>query len=305
MDKSRGGPNGTGTPETAVEVRTLADLARVAGVSAGTVSRALAGKSLVNIETRERIQVLARQYGFRPNQIASKLRSGRTGVIGVVIPLGPATGQPISDPFFMAILGHLADELTGSGYDIMLSRAIPDGTPDWLERITGSGMVDGVLLIGQSDQCAIIEQVAARYRPRRLGQPGQGPAPHHRGHGQRTGRTARGGASDRLRARRLAFVGDTAGVEIATRLKGARAAAQAAGLTIDHIPADLADERMRSQIGAALIASGADYDGIVAASDVIAMATLHVLHEAGRKVPGDIQLVGFDDLPMAGLTSPR
>ncbi|MFD1958767.1 substrate-binding domain-containing protein [Novosphingobium panipatense] len=106
-------------------------------------------------------------------------------------------------------------------------------------------------------------------------------------------------------ARRLAFVGDTAGVEIATRLKGARAAAQAAGLTIDHIPADLADERMRSQIGAALIASGADYDGIVAASDVIAMATLHVLHEAGRKVPGDIQLVGFDDLPMAGLTSPR
>ncbi|MFS0848322.1 LacI family DNA-binding transcriptional regulator [Novosphingobium panipatense] len=305
MDKSRGGPNGTDTPETAVEVRTLADLARVAGVSAGTVSRALAGKSLVNIETRERIQVLARQYGFRPNQIASKLRSGRTGVIGVVIPLGPATGQPISDPFFMAILGHLADELTGSGYDIMLSRAIPDGTPDWLERITGSGMVDGVLLIGQSDQSAIIEQVAARYRPlvvwgnRAKGQ-------RHITVGTDSELGGRLGAEHLIAcgARRLAFVGDTAGVEIATRLKGARAAAQAAGLTIDHIPADLADERMRSQIGAALIASGADYDGIVAASDVIAMATLHVLHEAGRKVPGDIQLVGFDDLPMAGLTSP-
>ena len=90
-----------------MEVRTLADLARVAGVSAGTVSRALAGKSLVNAETRERIQALARQYGFRPNQMASKLRSRRTGVIGVVIPLGHEKRQQISDPFFLTLLGPL------------------------------------------------------------------------------------------------------------------------------------------------------------------------------------------------------
>ncbi len=145
-----------------VEVRTLADLARVAGVSAGTVSRALAGKSLVNAETRERIQALARHYGFRPNQMASRLRSQKTGVIGVVIPLGHAKRQHISDPFFLTLLGHLADELTESGYDLMLSRAIPDGTPDWLERITGSGMVDGLIVIGQSDQYEVIEHVAAR-----------------------------------------------------------------------------------------------------------------------------------------------
>ncbi|MEJ2407919.1 MAG: LacI family DNA-binding transcriptional regulator, partial [Novosphingobium sp.] len=162
IDKRVTTPDNSGA---AVSVRTLADLARLAGVSTGTVSRALAGKELVNAETRERIQALAREHGFRPNQMASKLRSKRTGVIGVVIPLGHEQRQHISDPFFLTLLGCLADELTESGYDVMLSRAIPDGTSDWLERMTGSGMVDGVLLIGQSDQFDVIERVARTYRP--------------------------------------------------------------------------------------------------------------------------------------------
>lgn len=292
-----------GTPGPDVEVRTLADLARVAGVSAGTVSRALAGKSLVNAETRDRIQALARQYGFRPNQMASKLRSRRTGVIGVVIPLGHEKRQHISDPFFLTLLGHLADQLTESGYDLMLSRAIPDGTSDWLERITGSGMADGVLLIGQSDQSEVIDQVAAHYRPlvawgnHREGQ-------RHLVVGTDNELGGRLAAEHLIAcgARRIAFLGDTAGIEIAMRLRGARAAAEAAGLQIAHVPVNLADAEMGPQLEAAL--TGADYDGLVTASDLIAMSTLHVLHEAGRKVPGDIQLVGFDDLPLARLTSP-
>jgi len=87
-------------------VRTLADLARIAGVSTGTVSRALADKSIVNSETRERIQSLAKKHDFRPNQMASKLRSRRTGFVGVVIPLGHERRQHISDPFFLTLLGH-------------------------------------------------------------------------------------------------------------------------------------------------------------------------------------------------------
>ena len=145
-------------------IRNIAELARLAGVSAGTVSRALAGKTLVNKDTRERIQALAREHGFRPNQMARRLRVQETRVIGVVVPLGHEQRQHLSDPFFMAILGHLADALTENGYDIMLSRVIPDAD-DWLERIVDSGMLDGVLLIGQSNQYDAIEQVAKRYRP--------------------------------------------------------------------------------------------------------------------------------------------
>jgi len=296
---------GMDASEPPVEIRTLADLARVAGVSAGTVSRALAGKSLVNAETRERIQALARQYGFRPNQMASKLRSRRTGVIGVVIPLGHEKRQSISDPFFLTLLGHLADQLTESGYDLMLSRAIPDGTTDWLERITGSGMVDGVLVIGQSDQSAVIDKVAETYRPLVVwGNHREGQVHCVVGTDNEIG--GRLGAEHLITsgARRLAFLGDTTGIEIAMRHRGAAAAAKAAGLALTHIPINLASAEMGPQIKAALATPHIDYDGFVCASDLIAMSALRVLYETGRAVPDDAQVVGFDDLPIAAQTMP-
>ncbi|MBA4046717.1 MAG: LacI family transcriptional regulator, partial [Erythrobacter sp.] len=146
-------------------VRTITDLARLAGVSPGTVSRALAGKSLVNAKTRDKIVGLAREHGFRPNQMASGLRRQKTGVIGVVIPLGHDTRQQISDSFFMTLLGFLADELTREGYDLMLRRVVPEEDADWLDRFIGSGMIDGVIVIGQSDQYDRIEDVADGYGP--------------------------------------------------------------------------------------------------------------------------------------------
>ncbi|WP_260924413.1 LacI family DNA-binding transcriptional regulator [Novosphingobium sp. 9] len=305
IEKDNRGASGEDGQEDPVHVRTLADLARLAGVSAGTVSRALAGKELVNTETRERIQAMAREHGFRPNQMASKLRTRRTGVIGVVIPLGHEKRQQISDPFFLTLLGHLADAMTESGYDLMLSRTIPDGTSDWLERITGSGMVDGVLVIGQSDQWEVIEQVSRSYRPmvvwghHRAGQ-------HHVTVGtdnELGGRLA----AERLiasGAKKLAFMGVTQGIEIEMRHRGARAAAEAAGVPLVHIPARLAGEEMDPLIQAALSEPLYEIDGIVAASDLIAMSALRCLHGLNRAVPREIQIVGFDDLPLAAHTSP-
>lgn len=286
-------------------VRTLADLARIAGVSAGTVSRALAGKELVNTETRERIQALARHHGFRPNQMASKLRSRRTGVIGVVIPLGHERRQHISDPFFLTLLGHLADELTESGYDLMLSRAIPDGTSEWLERMTSSGMVDGVLLIGQSDQFDIIERVAAGYRP----MVAWGSCKENQRHCAVGTDNVAGGrmAAEHLiamGARKLVFLGETLGIEIIQRHQGAAAVAAEAGVPLEHIPINLAADQMGPQLEAAVAQCDPSIDGVVAASDLIAMTTLRCLHEKRRRVPEDVQVVGFDDLPLAKQTMP-
>jgi DNA-binding LacI/PurR family transcriptional regulator len=286
-------------------VRTLADLARLAGVSAGTVSRALAGKALVNAETRHRIQALARHHGFKPNQMASKLRTGRTGVIGVVIPLGHEKRQQISDPFFLTLLGYLADELTESGYDMMLSRALPDGSADWLERIAGSGMVDGIIVIGQSDQFHVIESVAQGYRP----MVAWGQYRHGQTHCAVGTDNEAGGriAVEHLLAsgaRNLAFLGQTRGIEIAIRYRGAAMAAEAAGAPFVHLPVDLASESMGPQIEQALAGTDLPIDGIVAASDLIAMSALRVLHDRGRTVPGDVRIIGFDDLPLAAQTTP-
>lgn len=289
-------------------LRNIAELAKLAGVSPGTVSRALADKSLVNKATRERIQALAREHGFRPNQMASRLRTGQTGVIGVVIPLGHERRQHISDPFFMTLLGHLADSLIERGYDLMLSRALPSDDRDWLDRIVDSGMLDGVLVIGQSDQFETLERVAERYLPLVVwGTQRQG---------QRhcvVGTDSFGGgrlAAEHLIARgcrRIAFFGDTRGLEIEQRLAGARAASAASGsgAVISDFPTHLSAEEMVSQIAADLDRMDPATDGIFAASDVIAMTTLRQLHERGRRVPEDMAIIGFDDLPMSSQTFPR
>ncbi|RVQ68808.1 LacI family transcriptional regulator [Croceicoccus ponticola] len=287
------------------QVRTLADIGRIAGVSAGTVSRALAGSPLVKAKTREQIQALAREHDFRPNQMASKLRTRRTGVIGVVIPLGHERRQHISDPFFMTLLGYLADELTERGYDLMLSRAIPDDTPDWLERITSSGMVDGVIVIGQSDQYDKIERVAANY-PNLVAWGTYRPGQIHCvvGTDNRAGGRM---AAERLiagGARKLVFLGDTTGIEIAERLDGARDAIAGRDATLVHLPCHLSNETMEGELREQLRANAGSFDAIVAASDLIAMSAMKVLHEQGMTIPDDVQIIGFDDLPLAAQTMP-
>ncbi len=288
-------------------VRTIADLARLAGVSAGTVSRALAGKPVVNDETRGRIAALAAEHGFRPNQLASRLRRGRTGVIGVVVPLGHERRQHLSDPFFMAILAQLADALTEDGYDIMLSRVLPDDA-GWLERITGSGMLDGVLLIGQSDQHAAIERVADRYLPL-VAWGSVLPGQRHCAVGTDNlagGRLA-GGHLVARGARRLAFLGEVRGPEFRQRFEGVSAAAAGAGLPpvlqLDaHIASDVMAQEVADHVDR-LLEEGVD--GIAAASDLLAVTTLRVLAGRGLSVPQRIRVVGYDDLPLATQASPQ
>ncbi|MFM6831117.1 MAG: LacI family DNA-binding transcriptional regulator [Novosphingobium sp.] len=287
------------------KIRNIAELARMAGVSAGTVSRALADKSLVNKETRERIQALAREHGFRPNQMARRLRTQKTGVIGVVIPLGHERRQHISDPFFMTLFGYLADELTESGHDVMLSRVIP-GDDEWLDRIVDSGMLDGALVIGQSNQTEAIERVAQHYRPLVIW------GSHRDGQAQCTVGVdnVAGGrmAAERLverGAKRLAFFGDTNGPEIAERLAGAQAVADAAGLSLRAFPTHLASDEMASQIAGHLADLGGAIEGIVCASDIIAMSTIRLLHERGMTVPNEVAVTGFDDLPLASRMVPQ
>ncbi len=288
-------------------IRNIAELAKMAGVSAGTVSRALAGKTLVNTETRERIQAIAREHGFRPNQMARRLRTQRTGVIGVVIPLGHERRQHISDPFFMSLFGYLADELTESGHDLMLSRVIP-GDDEWLDRIVDSGMLDGALMIGQSDQFDVIEQVAERFRPLVVWgshRPGQ----THCAVGTDNIEGGRLAAARVITqgAKRLAFFGDAGAIEIAQRLDGARAAVAAAGPghSLVSFSTHLSSDDMGVQISAHLDELGGRIDAIVAASDMIAMMTLRLLHDRGVAVPGQVMVTGFDDLPLATQTVPQ
>lgn len=292
--------------DQSAKVRNITDLARLAGVSAGTVSRALANSALISKKTREHIQALAREHDFRPNVMARNLRIKRAGAIGVLIPLGHETAQHISDPFFMSLLGHLADALTERGHDLLLSRVIP-ANPDWLIDVVDSGRVDGVILIGQSDQSAVIDKVAERFLPLvAWGAHLPGQVHCSVGTDNRKGGELAGRHLIERGARSFAFLGDPVAPEIAERLAGVRAALAAHGLAdrLEILPAHLTAETAHPAVSQWLDRIDIVPDGIIAASDVIALSTLRALNDHGRSVPEDVRLIGYDDLPLANQTSP-
>lgn len=287
--------------------RTIVDLARLAGVSPSTISRALADKSVVKAATVARIKALAREHDFRLNQAASGLRTRKTGVIGVVVPLGHDRRQHLSDPFFLTMLGHFADALTENGHDLMISRVIPDEI-DWLERIVDSGKLDGILVLGHSNQIEVIERVSRRYDPMVVwGSAAEGLKHCCVGTDNRRGGYLAGQHLISVGARRIAFFGDIRAPELRDRFDGLSEAMAEHGypdpplLLETHMAVDV----MGREIADHLDRYADRIDGIFAGSDVIAMTTLRALADRGLSVPDTIKVVGFDDLPLAVQAVPR
>ncbi len=171
-------------------------------------------------------------------------------------------------------------------------------------------MVDGVLLIGQSDQLSVIEAVAETYRPLVVWgstMPGQ----HHCAVGvdNRLGGRLAGEHLIATGRRRIAFMGEVRTLELAQRHAGLCDAMADAGLKPpQQLDVALAPDLMPDQIAANLARmtrEGQGIDGIVAASDMIALATMAALVAGGRSVPGDVAVTGFDDLPLAERAIPR
>jgi DNA-binding LacI/PurR family transcriptional regulator len=284
----------------------MADIARLAGVSASTVSRALAGSPLVATPKREEIIRLARERGYVVNSTARNLRLQRTQTLGVVIPLGHEAGQPLSDPFFMEMLGHLADAITERGYGMFLRKVLPP-MDDWLPALVGSHRADGLIIIGQSTEHAAIEAMAGSYKPMVVWGghlPGQSYCTV--GTDNIAGACA---AVEHLLARgrrRVVFVGDPAVPEIGLRYAGYCQAHERAGLPSGsaravpaHLTAETAYETIRAFIG-----SGVSFDAMFCATDVIAASALRALTASGRRVPQDVAVVGFDDIALAQHANP-
>lgn len=289
---------------TSPNASTLAELAKLAGVSIATVSRSLAGNPTIAKATRERIAALAQEHGFQINQAARNFRLKKTGSIGVVLPLGHETDQHLSDPFFMGLLGPLADALAERGHDLLLSRVIPRHDR-WLDAIVDAGRVDGLIVIGQSDQIDVIERVANRYEPLVVW------GEHVPGHRQITvgtdnvagGRAAAKHLLGQGRSR-LAFFGNPDVPEFAARYDGFRQAIREAGKDGGMLlPVHLTTEASYAAI-TDFLCGNPPPDGVVAASDVIAMSALQVLSERGVRVPQDVGVVGYDDVVVAKHTSP-
>lgn len=296
-------PRGPNAPGEFALVKSLAALARIANVSESTISRALSGHSSVNAQTRERIRELAAAYGYKPNQLARNLRLRRTNAIGLVLPLGHETGQQLSDNFFLTLMGHLADGLTERGYDLLLSRVVPRDD-QWLDSLVDSGRVDGVILIGQSDQRHVIDRTARRYAPLVVWG-AQLPDQAHLtiGTDNRKGGALAAEHLLGLGRRMPMFLGNPVLPEFAQRLKGFRQTCAAVGVAVRTLSLHLMPNEAHDAIAHALD-TGPMPDAIFAVSDIVAMSALRALSEKGLRVPEDVAVIGYDDITLAAYTSP-
>jgi len=284
----------------------MADIARMAGVSASTVSRALADNPLVSARTRAHIKQIAKQAGYQVDPVASSLRSRRSSTICVAVPLMHAQGQPLSDPFMMTMLALLAEELTARGYSMLLSR-VDQHRDGWIERLVRSRHADGIILLGQSYEHQSMDAAAQGGWPmvvwgsRIAGQSYLSVGSDNRQGGELATRYL----IDTCH-RRIAFLGDDQLPEIAQRFAGFRAMLTAHGLPFDprlHVRCAFLGEH-GYQAMRALLKKTAPPDAIVAAADVIALGALRALNDHGLRVPQDVALTGFDDLPLARDSQP-
>ncbi len=284
----------------------MADIARLAGVSVSTVSRALNGSTLVNLETRERIGQLARSLNYSINLGAQNLRLQKNQTIAVVVPYDAQARQHISDPFFLSIVGAIADALTDRGYDMLLSRVDAERL-DSAATLYDSGKAIGLVIIGQWRHHDQLNEMAARKVPVVVWG-GQLPQQLYCSVG---GDNVAGGlqATRHLLGsgcQRIAFVGDTRLPEVDLRHQGYLQALAEAGMQADpqlQVPAPFEIIAARQQLDG-LCASGVAFDGVVACSDLLALQAVQVLRSTGRSVPRDVAVVGYDDMPVATYSDP-
>ena len=286
-------------------LRSIDDIARLAGVSKSTVSRALNDSPLVGMATKEKIVALAKEYGFRPSVTARALstRSSRT-VAFVIDAYDPECG--LQSPFSLEILGGAATGLHELGYGMLIVQA--DGSrDDWADEYYGSGRVDGFILMTYENKRRHVQSLVEMEAPFTVwGSCDEHPCCSVSTDNRLGGRLA----GEHLVAsgrRRIAFIGGSIDdSEVLQRLLGFSEAV--AGEGSRHTPELEAFGDFSEASGFAAMNELLDRDGsldaVFSAGDLMAIGAMRALAARGRRVPDDVAVIGYDDLFVSSFTTP-
>jgi len=293
-----------------VENPTSRDIADIAGVSQATVSRALRNSPLVRPETRERIQEIARELNYFVNRNAAGLRTHQSNTIALLMFDETGGSEAQINPFFLSMLGYISRSAASLGYDVLVS--LQQLSDDWHIEYQASHRADGLILLGYGDYVSYREKLDALaaantrfviYGADAADQPGLSVGCDN----VAGGRMATQHLLD-LGCKRIAILGDTSRrhPEFASRGDGYAAALDDAGIGIDESLGIFADNTEESAYRAMqeFLASGTEFDAVFAVTDVLAIGAMRALADAELDVPGDVSVIGFDDLPRAAFVIP-
>ena len=280
------------------------DVAKLAGVSAKTVSNVINGYPHVRPTTRKRVEDAIKLLNYELNVTARNLRRGRTGMVGLALP-------ELKLPYFAELADAVIDESEKLGLRVLIEQTNADRARevDVLQgplRSMTDGLIFSPLALGQRD----IRLFQIDFPLVLLGERVFGAATDHVTMSNVAAASAAVQHLVSIGRRRIAMIGGHHGEDVgsaALRERGYREALVSAGLPVDE---DLIRETglwhrdTGDQATRLLIDSGIEFDAIFALNDTLAIGALRALQRSGIKVPDQVALVGFDDIEDARYTSP-
>lgn len=285
--------------------KTLEEVAKLAGVSRSTVSRVVNDHPNVRPEVRERVWEVIKEVDYHPNRAARSLASRRSKIISLVIPR--AIHALFSDPYFPLLMEGIARACNEHDYTMVLGLITPE-MRDPYRRLVRGGLLDGVIVTSAGEDDPFVARLLQEDFPFVL----VGRMPQHSGVSYADVDNVDGTSTAvqhlaRLGYRRIATItgplNQMAGKDrYAGYLKGLRSAGLAhdGELVVEGDFSELSGNRAMQD----LLALETPPDAVFAASDMMAIGALKAMRAAGLRVPEDIALVGFDDIPLAALVDP-
>ncbi|GHA05040.1 LacI family transcriptional regulator [Arenicella chitinivorans] len=289
---------------------TSVDIAHLAGVSQPTVSRALRDSPLVSLETRKRVQRIARELNYKVDVNARNLRSQRTNTLALLLFEDSDEHEAFINPFFLSMLGSITRASAQHGYDLLIS--FQQLSDDWNAEYEDANKADGIIFLGYGDYPSYIERISkldqegahfVTWGPVIKDQPGL-----FIGSDNELGGYLAADHLIRMNHTRIAFLGDQSNdyPEFRDRYAGYCRAHAEHGLEVDprlRVNAFFSEE-CGYKAAHQLAMSGVEFTAISCASDLIAIGAIKALREHGLRVPRDKAIVGFDDIPTAEHLAP-
>jgi LacI family transcriptional regulator len=282
---------------------TIRDVAKAAEVSTSTVSHVINDTRYVSPATRERVLRAMTELNYHPNRLARSLRNNKTYALGVLLPNS-------ANPFFAEVLLGIEAAGYDHGYNIIMGNANddPERELSYLQVLL-SRQVDGILLISTGahhesialltsqhtpvvvvDRCTNIPSIDEIFTANKQG-----------------GLLATSYLLDLGHTRIGCITGPSFLTPSAERVEGYHEALAAAGITTEDDLIVTGDFQHASGYQAAqhLLALKTPPTAIFACNDLMAVGAMCAIHEAGLRVPDDMSVIGFDDIPLASYTIPR
>ncbi|HEU5137662.1 MAG TPA: LacI family DNA-binding transcriptional regulator [Steroidobacteraceae bacterium] len=284
---------------------TLEKLARLAKVSVSTVSRALNDHPSISGSKKKELWALARKHGyeFRRHMPASPI--GAEGSITIVTPRVRGRPLPLSHPFFLELLASIGEAARDRGCDFTVSHLTPANYED-LVHATTTGRANGVIFLGQGalhDEFNRLAESDSRFVVWGAQIPGQKYCTV--GTDNMLGGKRATQHLLKLGRKRILFLGGS-DPEATQRYRGYAEALQESGIAIDDVLIGRVEFEAESAEAAvdALVRRKVRFDGIVAASDLIALGAIRALHRSSLSVPKDVSVVGYDNNLLSRLSTP-